>query len=99
MHVSVKPKSAQRANKRPVNSDLRESGIIEQEADVILMVYRDEKYNPQTELKGITEIICTKSRHAPGAEKSYYFSHAHSGLDSVDLSRIKSEEFKHELEC
>ena len=89
----------QRANKRPVNSDLRESGIIEQEADVILMVYRDEKYNPQTELKGITEIICTKSRHAPGAEKSYYFSHAHSGLDSIDLSRIKSEEFQHELEC
>ncbi len=89
----------QRANKRPVNSDLRESGVIEQEADVIFMVYRDEKYNPQTELKGITEIICTKSRHAPGAERTFYFSHALSGLDSVDISRIKSEEFQHELEC
>ncbi len=89
----------QRANKRPVNSDLRESGIIEQEADVILMVYRDEKYNPQTELKGITEIICTKSRHAPGAEKSYYFSHAHSGLDSVDLTHIKTEGRSYEIEC
>lgn len=89
----------QRANKRPVNSDLRESGIIEQEADVIFMVYRDEKYNPQTELKGITEIICTKSRHAPGAERTFYFSHALSGLDSVDISRIKSEEYQHEPEC
>ncbi|MDH8479405.1 DnaB-like helicase C-terminal domain-containing protein, partial [Klebsiella pneumoniae] len=55
----------QRANKRPVAADLRESGVIEQEADVIFMVYRDEKYNENTELKGITEIICVKSRHAP----------------------------------
>ncbi|HDL7113832.1 TPA: replicative DNA helicase [Yersinia enterocolitica] len=89
----------QRANKRPVNSDLRESGVIEQEADVILMVYRDEKYNPQTELKGITEIICTKSRHAPGAEKSYYFSHKHSGLDSADMTRLNTEGNRYELEC
>lgn len=36
---------------------------------MIFMVYRDEKYNENTELKGITEIICVKSRHAPGAER------------------------------
>lgn len=89
----------QRANKRPVNSDLRESGVIEQEADVIFMVYRDEKYNPQTEMKGITEIICTKSRHAPGAEKTYYFSSALSGLDPVDLRHIKKEEYDNDPEC
>lgn len=89
----------QRANKRPIAADLRESGVIEQEADVIFMVYRDEKYNPQTELKGITEIICAKSRHEPGAEKTYYFSSALSGLDPVDISRVKSEEYRHELEC
>ncbi|MEG7494620.1 DnaB-like helicase C-terminal domain-containing protein, partial [Enterobacter hormaechei] len=64
----------QRANKRPVAADLRESGVIEQEADVIFMVYRDEKYNENTELKGITEILCVQSRHAPGAEKTYHFS-------------------------
>ncbi|WP_242637266.1 replicative DNA helicase [Leclercia pneumoniae] len=58
-------KVEERANKRPVAADLRESGVIEQEADVIFMIYRDEKYNPNTELKGITEIICVKSRHAP----------------------------------
>ncbi|EHK8991112.1 replicative DNA helicase [Escherichia coli] len=76
----------QRANKRPVAADLRESGVIEQEADVILMVYRDEKYNPTTELKGITEIICVKSRHAPGAEKTYYFSNRLGGLDPVSFT-------------
>ncbi|WP_387468433.1 replicative DNA helicase [Photorhabdus sp. RM323S] len=89
----------QRTNKRPVNADLRESGVIEQEADVIMMVYRDEKYNQHTEMKGITEIICTKSRHAPGAEKTYYFTNSVSGLDPADLSRIKSESYQNEIEC
>ncbi|CDG19969.1 Replicative DNA helicase [Xenorhabdus poinarii G6] len=88
----------QRTNKRPVNADLRESGIIEQEADVIFMVYRDEKYNPNTEMKGITEIICTKSRHAPGAEKTYYFSNSHGGLDPADLTRIKSDGHQEDIE-
>ncbi|OTA15018.1 DNA helicase [Xenorhabdus beddingii] len=88
----------QRTNKRPMNSDLRESGVIEQVADVILMVHRDEKYNPNTEMKGITEIICTKSRHAPGAEKTYYFTHTHGGLDPADLTRIKSDEYQEDIE-
>lgn len=89
----------QRANKRPVNADLRESGVIEQEADVIFMVYKDEKYNPQTEMKGVTEIICTKSRHVPGAEKAYYFSSALSGLDPLDIRAIRQQGYEHELEC
>lgn len=89
----------QRANKRPVNADLRESGVIEQEADVIFMVYKDEKYNPQTEMKGVTEIICTKSRHVPGAEKAYYFSSALSGLDPLDIRQLRTEGYEHELEC
>ncbi|KLU14715.1 replicative DNA helicase [Xenorhabdus griffiniae] len=88
----------QRGNKRPMNSDLRESGVIEQVADVIFMVHRDEKYNPNTELKGITEIICTKSRHAPGAEKTYYFTNAHGGLDPADLTRVKSAEYQEDIE-
>lgn len=89
----------QRANKRPVNADLRESGVIEQEADVIFMVYRDEKYNPQTEMKGVTEIICTKSRHVPGSEKTYYFSSALSGLDPLDIRSVRSESRNYDLEC
>ena len=55
----------ERSDKRPFQSDLRDSGRIEEDADVILFCYREQYYNPSTTSRGVMEVICTGQRNGP----------------------------------
>ncbi len=77
-----------RTDKRPVPSDLRESGAIEQDADIIMFLYRDEIYHPDTKFPGIAELIVAKHRNGPTGTIKLAFLEQFTRFDNADLSSV-----------
>ncbi len=72
-----------RADKRPMLSDLRESGSIEQDADIVMFLYRDEVYNAETEFKGVAEVIVAKHRNGATGTCNLIFDAEHSAFKNM----------------
>lgn len=83
----------QRANKRPVNADLKDSGEIEADADIILMLYRDEVYDPESSARGIAEINVTKNRNGAlgTVYRRFYNGHFHD-IDQAEARQRSIEQ-------
>lgn len=76
-----------RDDKRPQLSDLRESGSIEQDADIVMFLYRDEYYHPETDRKGITEILIRKHRNGPTGNLELFFNPAQMRFSDIEQRR------------
>ncbi len=77
-----------RPDKRPQLSDLRESGSIEQDADLVIFLYRDEYYDPDTDCKGITEVLIKKHRNGPTGGMELHFNPEQMRFRDLDKKRV-----------
>jgi replicative DNA helicase len=77
-----------RDDKKPQLSDLRESGSIEQDADIVMFLYRDDYYHPDSERKGITEILIRKHRNGPIGNVELFFNPAQMRFNDLDKKRV-----------
>lgn len=78
----------QRQDKRPMMSDLRESGSIEQDADIVAFLYRDDYYDKESESKNLIEIIIAKQRNGPTGTVTLHFNKQHNQFVNVDWSKM-----------
>jgi replicative DNA helicase len=83
----------QRTDKRPVMSDLRESGAIEQDADVIFALYREEFYNPDSTEKGVAEVLVLKQRNGPTGRINLRFAGANTRFDNLAAGAIAAPSY------
>jgi len=81
-----------RQSKVPQLSDLRESGSIEQDADVVMFIYRDDVYNPDSERKNIADIIIAKHRNGPVGEVSLYFQASQTRFHDLEEANTSTQE-------
>lgn len=84
--ASLNRQTENRADKRPMLSDLRDSGDLEYDADVVLFIYRDEIYNPDTELQGVAEIAISKHRGGQTGITKAYFKKQTTEFKDLDFS-------------
>lgn len=85
-----------RPDKRPVMSDLRESGSIEQDADIIAMIYRDDYYNEFSETPGVTNVMIRKNRNGPTGQVDLKFEKSQQKFYELERSKTGEREYERE---
>ena len=89
----------QRPDHRPMLSDLRESGAIEQDADVVMFLYRDDYYNHDSDRKGIQEVIIAKQRNGPIGTVELAWLPEYTKFANLEHSRFTKENERSKEDC